>query len=265
MTLTDLLALLQGQHWLAAIALLTLVLRKWTSAASSFPVTIPQRWRGTVTAVGGLVYGLVAARQAGASWAAATLSMAIAAGAGGFLDGLLVAIFDHDAAPSWARAIVFIFDDLTTSSSPPVTPTAPVTPTPEIPPPPPPPTPPQATRGLAITAAWTGLAALALLVAMALTGCANWKPPAVPGGPVPADVEADIACVVQGLIEGKGFPQLEASCLPGQEQSLVDILNQLVRSSKFAEERPEAAHNAGLVLQTATQMGFRPTMSKEQP
>jgi hypothetical protein len=43
--------------------------------------------------------------------------MAIAAGTGGFLDGLLVAIFDHDNAPVWARSIVFIFDDLTGGTS----------------------------------------------------------------------------------------------------------------------------------------------------
>ena len=113
MQLTDLIALLSGHNWLGLIALLTLLARKWSSPDSRFPITIPPTWQATVTASGGLAYGLVSALQQGQSWGAALLSMAIAAGTGGFLDGLLTAIFDHDNAPVWSRSIVFIFDDLT--------------------------------------------------------------------------------------------------------------------------------------------------------
>ena len=119
MQLTDLIALLSGHNWLGLIALLTLLARKWCSADSKFPITIPPTWQPTVTAAGGLVYGLVSSLQQGQSWGEALLSMAITAGAGGFLDGLLTAIFDHDNAPVWARSIVFIFDDLTGGGSTP--------------------------------------------------------------------------------------------------------------------------------------------------
>jgi hypothetical protein len=115
--ITDLISLLEGKHWLALIMLCILVVRKWTGPDSKFPITIPAPWQPTVTAAGGLVYGLVGALQAGSTPGQAVLAMAIAAGAGGFLDGLLVAIFDHDNAPVWARSIVFIFDDLTGGTS----------------------------------------------------------------------------------------------------------------------------------------------------
>jgi hypothetical protein len=255
MTITDLIAFAQGQHWLALIALSTLVVRKWCSAASSFPVTIPQRWRGTVTAAGGLLYGLVSALQGGAPLGAAALGMALAAGAGGFLDGLLVAIFDHDAAPNWARAIVFIFDDLTTSASPsapaPVTP--PVVPTPINPPVDPPPAASPLAATARMTTTFVGLAALV----MVLAGCGTIK--VRPSPAVPIDSAEAIACVVTGLAGGLGFDALEAKCLPGQRQLLVDILDMLTTSSKLAEENPEAAHNAPLVLQMARQQGYRPT------
>lgn len=119
MQLTDLITLLSGHNWLGLIALLTLLLRKWTTADSKFPITIPPTWQPTVTAAGGLAYGLVSALQQGEPWGTALLSMAIAAGTGGFLDGLLTAIFDHDNAPVWARSLVFIFDDLTGGGPPP--------------------------------------------------------------------------------------------------------------------------------------------------
>jgi hypothetical protein len=111
--LSDLLALVQSQHWLALILLATLVVRKWTGPDSKFPIVISPRWQPTVTAAGGLVYGFVSALQQGQSIGTALIVMAVSAGAGGFLDGTLTAIFDHDNAPKWAKAIVFIFDDLT--------------------------------------------------------------------------------------------------------------------------------------------------------
>lgn len=119
MSLTDLISLLQAHNWLGLIVLVVLIARKWTGPDSKFPVTIPPTWQPTVTAAGGLVYGLVSALQQGQSAGAAILSMAIAAGTGGFLDGILMAVFNHDNAPVWARSIVFIFDDLTGGGTPP--------------------------------------------------------------------------------------------------------------------------------------------------
>lgn len=111
--LSDLLALIQSQHWLGLILFATLIVRKWTGPDSKFPIVIDPRWQPTVTAAGGLVYGFVAALQQGQPIGTALLVMAVSAGTGGFVDGTLIAIFDHDNAPKWAKAIVFIFDDLT--------------------------------------------------------------------------------------------------------------------------------------------------------
>jgi hypothetical protein len=119
MSLTDLLSLLQAHNWLGLIALLTLLFRKWTGPDSKFPITIPVTWAPTVTAAGGLIFGLVTALQQGQSVGAAVLSMLVAAGTGGFLDGIVVAVFNHDNAPVWARSLVFIFDDLTGGGTPP--------------------------------------------------------------------------------------------------------------------------------------------------
>ena len=111
--LEQIVSLVQAGHWLPVILLATMIVRKWVSADSKFPVSIPKTWQPTITAAGGLVYGLELAIQAGRHIGGALLDMAVAAGTGGFLDGILVAIFDHDNAPVWARSIVFIFDDLT--------------------------------------------------------------------------------------------------------------------------------------------------------
>ncbi len=111
--LEQIVSLVQAGHWLPVILLATMIVRKWVSADSKFPVSIPKTWQPTITAAGGLVYGLELAIQAGRPIGGALLDMAVAAGTGGFLDGILVAIFDHDNAPVWARSIVFIFDDLT--------------------------------------------------------------------------------------------------------------------------------------------------------
>jgi hypothetical protein len=111
--LEQIVSLVAAGHWLPVILLATMIVRKWVSADSKFPVTIPKTWQPTITAAGGLVYGLELAIQQGQPMGTALLGMAAAAGTGGFLDGVLVAIFDHDNAPVWARSIVFIFDDLT--------------------------------------------------------------------------------------------------------------------------------------------------------
>jgi hypothetical protein len=111
-TLQQLIALLSAHSWLPVIALATLYLRKILSPASGFPITVPPRWLPVVSSTGALASGLVSSLQAGEGAGAAILDMAIMAASGGFFDGLLTAIFDHDNAPAWARAIVFVFDDL---------------------------------------------------------------------------------------------------------------------------------------------------------
>jgi hypothetical protein len=116
-TLQQLIALLSAHSWLPVIALATLYLRKILSPASGFPITVPPRWLPVVSSTGALASGLVSSLQAGEGAGAAILDMTIMAAGGGFLDGLMTAIFDHDNAPAWARALVFVFDDLSGGGS----------------------------------------------------------------------------------------------------------------------------------------------------
>lgn len=111
--LQQIVTLASSHGWLPLVMLLTLLGRKWMSPASGFPVTIPPRWLPVVSSTGGLVFGFETSLHAGQAWATALLSAAVMAGSTGFLDALMTAIFDHDNAPKWARAIVGIFDDIT--------------------------------------------------------------------------------------------------------------------------------------------------------
>jgi hypothetical protein len=210
-------ALVQAGHWLPVILLVTMVVRKWVSADSKFPVSVPKTWQLTVTAVGGLGYGLELAIQAGSPIGSALLDMAVAAGAGGFLDGMLVAIFDHDNAPVWARSIVFVFDDLTGQTpvhgaakerlmrsvrSPPLPPASilpDVNPQPSIPISVKPSEPPPRKTGLDFVSL---IPATCLLLAMALSQMLNAcsGAPVTPGSPVDVGVNTAV-CVLRVSIE----------------------------------------------------------------
>lgn len=113
--LQQLYALAMAQHWLPLIAILALWVRKLASPQSGFPINIPTTWLPTVSATGGLVYGLVSSLQGGESASASIFDMVAAAAGTGFVDGLTSAIFAHNSAPAWARALVGIFDDVGSS------------------------------------------------------------------------------------------------------------------------------------------------------
>jgi hypothetical protein len=222
MTLSDLLALIKSGHYLPLIAILTLYARKLASPASGFPVLIPQRWLGTVTAAGGLLYGFVFQLSTGSTVVMALLPALAAAGAGGFFDGLLTAIFNHDNAPKWARALVFVFDDATTGGVPPVTKPA----DPPAPPPSAPITPPVATR--------IGMFAAVLLI-VSTTDCAGGTINVPPN--VPPDVAGAIACVISDLIAQKPLD----NCIAQYGQTLIDDALIIALDSKaLAAEHPEA-------------------------
>lgn len=111
--LNDLQAAFAAHNWLLLVMLAAVYCRKLASPSSAFPITIPTNWRPTVTAAFGLVIAVVAALQAGKSGGEAALAGATVAASTGFLDGLLTAIFGKPAdAPGWAKAIVFLFDDV---------------------------------------------------------------------------------------------------------------------------------------------------------
>ncbi|MGO9832608.1 MAG: hypothetical protein ACLP1X_00155 [Polyangiaceae bacterium] len=114
--LAQMIAALKDGHYLALIILITLYLRKLASPTSKFPLNIPTTWLSTVTATGGLVYGFEMSLQDGASFGTATLSALAVAASSGFFDGLVTAIFAHGQAPSWAKALVFLVDDVAGSS-----------------------------------------------------------------------------------------------------------------------------------------------------
>ena len=111
--LQDIVALISAHGWLPLFALGLLYARKLCGPDSKFPITIPPTWLPSVSAFFGLAYGVVSSLVNGSALGPALLLCAVAAGGSGFFDGLLTAIFNHGAAPRWAQALVFLFDDLT--------------------------------------------------------------------------------------------------------------------------------------------------------
>lgn len=111
--LQDIVSLISAHGWLPLFALGLLYARKLCGPDSKFPITIPPTWLPSVSAFFGLAYGVVSSLVNGSALGPALLLCAVAAGGSGFFDGLLTAIFNHGAAPRWAQALVFLFDDLT--------------------------------------------------------------------------------------------------------------------------------------------------------
>jgi hypothetical protein len=110
--LDDLLTAVKSKSYLPLFGIALLYIRKLLSPDSKFPITIPARWLGVVSAFVGLVYGFVASLQAGSSIATALLACTVLAATSGFFDGLLTAIFNHDDAPKWAKALVLLVDNI---------------------------------------------------------------------------------------------------------------------------------------------------------
>jgi len=143
MDISQLLGALGAHRYLFAFVLLAAYTRRLTAADSQFPLSVPAAWRPVVTSAVGLVYGVLASVQAGASWRAATLGGVIAAASSGFADMLLVAIFANpQSAPAWARALAFVFDDFKGNANGAGGGSAPPSPSPNGTPPPVPPVPP---------------------------------------------------------------------------------------------------------------------------
>jgi hypothetical protein len=118
MSLLDILSDLGSHQYLALAALAALYVRKLVSSDSKFPLTLPAAWQPVASAFVGAVYGGIVAKQGGASTDTAVLDVVMAAGGGGIFDMVLVAVFANPAtAPGWAKAIVFLVDDLTGDTS----------------------------------------------------------------------------------------------------------------------------------------------------
>jgi hypothetical protein len=101
-------------QWLALAVLIAAYLRRLTAPDSKFPVSLPPAWQPVATAVVGAVYAGIISFQGGMTAENAILATVLTAGAAGVADMVVVAIFgDPLKAPGWARAIVFLFDDLT--------------------------------------------------------------------------------------------------------------------------------------------------------
>jgi len=78
---------------------------------------------------------------------------------------------------------------------------------------------------------------LVALVAFAATAAALGCGLFGSGSKLPADLAADYNCVVGDIDRGvTGFVQIEADCLPGQAQTVIDIIESLLGSPQFAKE-----------------------------
>lgn len=116
---TDILAAVQSHNWLVLVMLVALWARKLTSADSLFPVNIPPNWRPVILGVLAMVIAGDGALEAHRGVQAALLSALAAGGAGYVFDGLLTAIFGKASnAPTWAKALVFVVDDVAGKAAP---------------------------------------------------------------------------------------------------------------------------------------------------
>jgi hypothetical protein len=70
------------------------------------------------------------------------------------------------------------------------------------------------------------------LFALLLVGCA--LPAALPG-----DLVADYNCVQKGMAAHLSALQIEAQCLPGQLQTVLDIVSSLLGSTQWRTEHPD--------------------------
>jgi len=122
--MNDIITLLTSHNYLALALFLIVYARKLTSSDSKFPITVPAQWLPVVTGALAMAYGEVTDLVAHQTLLSATLDALAIGGSVGVADALLTAIFSSGNAPKWAKALVFIFDDLTgqTPPAPPPTP-----------------------------------------------------------------------------------------------------------------------------------------------
>jgi hypothetical protein len=119
-----------AKNWYGAILVLALYLRTLFSDKSAFPVTLSPNARPIFVALAGALVSTVTTLQAGKSWGTSLLVGAIGLISGGFLDGLLAALFGGaTSAPGWARALVALVDQVGgVQAKAPMQPNAPIDP-----------------------------------------------------------------------------------------------------------------------------------------
>lgn len=75
---------------------------------------------------------------------------------------------------------------------------------------------------------------LILTVAFVVAGCSSFM-----ASPVPSDLQKDGDCVAAQLLAGVTDPvAIETACLPGQLQSVADLIDYLLRGN-FGKAHPE--------------------------
>lgn len=109
--LNDIMAAIRTHNWLGLVMILALCLRTYFSSKSSFPKTLNPNWQPVFVGVATAIITTDAALQNKATVLVAVLSGTSGFVAGGFLDGLAVAIFGSAAAaPTWAKWLLQIVD-----------------------------------------------------------------------------------------------------------------------------------------------------------
>lgn len=117
LSLTDIVKDYVGHQWLALAIAVSLYVRRLLAADSKFPITLAQAWRSVVTGVLLALSAGFVLRQNGVSWGSSILAMFVTGGAGGLGDNLLSAVFGNSStAPTWAKAIAFVWKDLSPST-----------------------------------------------------------------------------------------------------------------------------------------------------
>lgn len=234
--MNDIVTFLTSHNYLALALFLIVYARKLASPDSSFPVTIPTQWLPVVTGGLAMAYAGVNDIVQQKHLLNAVLDSLEVGGSIGVADALLTAIFASGNAPKWARAIVFIFDDLTGGSTqgkgggqaPPKPPTA---------------------------VATSMLATTVLVASLACASCIKNGQIVPPPDPIPQDLQQVAACVIPLLEQNADFPTLVAKCSPQDAQLIIDVLALLGKSEQFAADHASASVQASICYQQARRAG----------
>lgn len=113
MNLTDLTTAFAAHNWLLLVMMVAVYARTLAGSQSKFPINLPPNWLPVFSGLAGAVVTSDSALMQGKSTGASVLLGVVGFVGGGFLDGMVSAVFgDATKAPTWAKAIVFLVDDV---------------------------------------------------------------------------------------------------------------------------------------------------------
>jgi hypothetical protein len=113
MDIDSIVAALGAHNWLLLVMLVAVYARTLFSSQSKFPWNLSPNWLPVFSGIAGFVVVVDTSLMGGKTVGPAILIGVVGFVSGGFADGLIVALFgDSTKAPTWAKALIFLVDDV---------------------------------------------------------------------------------------------------------------------------------------------------------